>query len=72
VKTTSFQKSNIMHTVILNFGNGNVQVFEDLTAHQAEQLVHVALFHNKGCDGVSVVKQDRPEDPRDYPDYPTE
>jgi hypothetical protein len=61
-----------MWTVILNFGNGNVQIFEDLTAHQAEQMLHVVVFHNKDCTNVSIVKQNKQEDPRDQPDYPTE
>lgn len=60
-----------MWTVILNFGNGNVQFFEDLTAHQAEHMIHVAVFHNKDCTNASIVKQNQ-EDPKDEPDYPTE
>jgi hypothetical protein len=60
-----------MWTVLLNFSKGNVQIFRDLTAHQAEQMVHVVVFHNKDCIDVSILKQTQ-EDPRDQPDYPTE
>lgn len=61
-----------MWTVILHFGRGDVQIYEDLTAHEAERIMHVTVFNNKDCVNANVFMQNKPEDPRDYPDYPTE
>ena len=61
-----------MWTVILHFGRGHVEIFNDLTTHQAEHMMHVAVFHDKACVNANVFMQNKPEDPRDQPDYPTE
>lgn len=61
-----------MWTVILHFGRGHVKIFNNLTAHQAEHMMHVAVFHDKVCVNANVFMQNKPEDPRDQPDYPTE
>jgi hypothetical protein len=60
-----------MWTVILHFGRGQVQTHSDLTAHQAEHILHVAVFHNKECINANIFLQNQ-EDPRDQPDYPNE
>ena len=61
-----------MWTVILHFDRGNVVIHQGLTAHQAEHIMHVAVFHNRDCVNANVFMQNKPEDPRDQPDYPTE
>jgi hypothetical protein len=61
-----------MWTVILHFGRGQVQIHTDLTAHQAQEIMRVAVFHNRDCVNANVFMQNKPEDPRDQPDYPTE
>ena len=61
-----------MWTVILHFGRGQVQIHKDLTTHQAEAIIQVSVFYNKDCVNANVFMQNKPEDPRDQPDYPTE
>jgi hypothetical protein len=48
-----------MWTVTLHFGRGHVQIHSDLTAHQAEDLLHVTLFHNKDCVNANVFMQNQ-------------
>jgi hypothetical protein len=60
-----------MWTVILHFDRGVSQIHKDLTAHQAQHLMQVVVFHNRDCVNANVFMQ-KQEDPRDEPDYPTE
>ena len=60
-----------MWTVILHFNRGHVKIHQGLTTHQAEEIMRITVFYNKDCVNANVFMQ-KPEDPRDQPDYPTE
>ena len=52
-----------MWTVILHFDRGHVQIHKNLTAQQAEQMLHVAVFHNRDCVNANVFLQNQEEQP---------
>lgn len=61
-----------MWTVILHFDRGHVKIFNNLTAQEAEKIMSIVVFNNRDCVNANVFMQNKPEDPRDQPDYPTE